>query len=67
MARYRIVQRPSYIDPTEPVFVVERKILFWWEDAGLCMSLDEAVRRIVQLRLAEVKPVKTMVVKEYDQ
>jgi hypothetical protein len=67
MARYRIAQRPSYVDPTKPVFTVERKVWFWWEDSGLCLSLDEAMQRIVRLRLADMNPVKTMVVKEYDQ
>ena len=67
MARYRIVQKASYSRPSEAAFEVEKKVWFWWEHAGLCMSLGEAEQRILQLRMADIHPIKTMVVKEYKQ
>jgi hypothetical protein len=67
MARYRIVQKASYSRPGEAAFEVEKKVWFWWEHAGLYMSLHEAEQRILQLRTEDISPMKTMVIKEYNQ
>jgi hypothetical protein len=67
MARYRIVQKNSYLLPGTAVFEVQKKVWLWWDLAGLCMSLHEAEQRILQLRTADISPIKTMVIKEYNQ
>lgn len=67
MARYRIVQKGCYLLPGHAVFKVQKKVWLWWDLAGLCMSLGEAEQRILQLRTADISPVKTMVIKEYNQ
>jgi hypothetical protein len=63
--RYRIVQKPSYTDPGLPIFEVQKKIGFWWEHAGLCVSLADAEQRVIQLKAAETTPVKTKTVKVF--
>ena len=64
MARYRIMQRPSYCTPSRAVFEVEERFLFWWEYRDLFFTLEEAEQCIAQLRLA--KPVERKIVKEYN-
>ena len=67
MASYRIVQRGSCALPGRAIFEVQKKAWFWWDHAGLCMSLGEAEQHILQLRMADISPIKTMVIKEYNQ
>ena len=66
MARYRIVQRPSYVIPSEAIFIVEERDFIWWKHVGLCISLQEAEQRVAELQKAERNPVETKVVKEYN-
>ena len=65
MARYRIIQRPSYADPRQVFFTVEKRDFIWWKHAGLSLSLEGAERRVAELQEAERNPVETKVVKEY--
>ena len=66
MARYRIVQRPSYTDPRQVLFTVEQRDFIWWTLVGLSMLLEEAEQRVAELQEAERNPVETKVVKEYN-
>ena len=66
MARYRIVQRPSYLDLKEAIFLVEERDFIWWKHVGLSMSLEEAEQRVAALQRAERNQVETKVVKEYN-
>jgi len=65
MARYRIVQRPSYVNPRQIFFTVEQREFIWWTHVGLTLSLEEAEQRVAELQEAERYPVETKVVKEY--
>lgn len=66
MARYRIVQRPSYVIPSEAIFVVEERDFIWWKHVCLFMSLEKAEQRVAELQKAERNLVETKVVKEYN-
>ena len=63
--RYRIIQRPSYYDPSSPVFEVKRRVLFWWELAGTCASLNDAEQWVLHLKSADKNTVTTKTVKEF--
>lgn len=63
MARFRIVQKPSYCSPGRALFDVEERCLFWWEYRGFHLSLQEAEDHVEALK-KEV-PVERMVIKEY--
>ena len=65
MARYRIVQRPSYVDPRQAIFLVEKRDFIWWKHVGVSMSLEEAEQRVAELQRAGRNRVETKVVKEY--
>ena len=63
MTRYRIIQRSSYVDPTQLIYEVERRILWWWENAGTgFLSFEAAKWRIHELRQAEANPIRQKVV-----
>jgi hypothetical protein len=64
MASFRIKQCPSYSTPGMAVFEVQERRLFWWEYRGLFFSLEEAERRVVELKTTQ--PVETKIVKEYN-
>lgn len=67
MPKHRIIERPSVLDPTQPVYEVEERILWWWQNMGLCTSLQEAQDRVKDLRrIAKEVRVKRRVVQEYD-
>lgn len=67
MTRYRIVERPSFVDPSKPVFVVEKRVWFWWDYAGIYESFAEAFKRGLELQEADRKGiVKTRVVEEFN-
>lgn len=63
--RYRIIQRPSYYDPSSPIFDVQRRVLFGWEPAGTCANLDDAEQRVLYLKSADKNTVTTKTVKEF--
>jgi hypothetical protein len=63
--RYRIIQRPSYYDPSSPIFDVQRRVLFWWEPAGTCANLDDAEQRVLHLKSAAKNTVTIKTVKEF--
>jgi hypothetical protein len=47
LARYRIRQRPSFIRPWEPVFDVEERVWWWWENRGTSfLTLGAALERL---------------------
>jgi len=67
MARYRIVERPSFADPSEPIFAVEKKEWFWWNYVGVFSTFAEAFKRALELQEADRKgTVKTRVVEEFN-
>ena len=50
LARFRIRQRPSYICPGQPVFDVEERVWWWWENRGLCfLSFEGALKHLENL------------------
>ncbi len=63
--RYRIIQRPSYSEPSSPIFLVEKKIWFWWEPAGLFLTLHAAELQVLKLQSADANPIKTEIVKVF--
>ena len=62
--RYRIIRRPSYVNPTQPIYEVQRQVLWWWwENAGTGYPSFEAAKwQIHELRQAEANPIKRKVV-----
>lgn len=67
MPRYRIIERPSLLDPTDPVYEVEERIMWWWQNMGLCVSLQEAQNRVEDLRRASsAVKVQRRIIQEYD-
>jgi hypothetical protein len=66
MARYRIVQRPSYVNLKQAIFLVEERDFNWWKYVGLSLSLEGAEQRVAELQRAGRNQVETKVVKEYN-
>jgi len=67
MPKYRIIERPSVLDRTQPIYEVEERTLWWWQHMGLLDSLQEAQERVEELRRsAAMVTVKRRVVQEYD-
>ena len=64
MARFRIVERNSFIYSGVPWYDVEERCLWWWEPRGTYDSFAEAELRVTELQT--VVPVKRKVVKEYN-
>jgi len=63
MTRYRIIQRSSYVNPARIIYEVERRVLWWWENAGTgFLNLEAAKWRIYELRQAEANPIRQKVV-----
>lgn len=60
--RYRIIRRPSCVNPAMPIYQVERRVLWWWEDAGCFLSLKAAKGQIHELRQADANPIKREVI-----
>jgi len=66
MARFRIVQKPSVMDPRRPMYEVQEKELWWWNFRNVFNDLNEAEEWTVQLIESLERPfVKTRVVGEY--
>jgi hypothetical protein len=64
MSRFRIVQKPSFVKPSEPIFEVERRI-YWlfWEHCGTYLTFEEALDRIEELDAAP-PPIEERVIYE---
>lgn len=63
MTRYRIVRRGSFVQAGVPMFDVEERCWFWWEQRGTYDSFAGAELRVIDLKMAA--PIVTTVVKEY--
>ncbi len=61
--RFRIRQKPSACRPSQPIFIVEERMLWWWEDRWLASTFEEALSRVDQLDNAP-PPVERKVVYE---
>jgi len=64
MARFRIVQRPSYTDPTQPRFDIEEKTWWWWRNVTFEFNLEDAEIYILNIENIRKNTVKAKVVKE---
>lgn len=64
MARYRIIERNSFLYAGVPMYDVEERCLWWWEPRGIYESCAEAEQRVAKLKTAKSIPWK--VVKKYD-
>lgn len=63
MAKYRIIRRAGYVDPTKAVYDVERRELWWWHNVGVAyLSIESAKARIQELQKAGANPIKTEIV-----
>ena len=66
MARFRIVQKPSIMDPRIPMYEVQEKELWWWNFRNVFNDLNEAEEWTIKLIESLERPfVKTGVVGEY--
>jgi hypothetical protein len=67
LPRYRIVQRPRLLDPSQPKYEVEKRLLFWWEPRGTFFDLEGARERVNHLKtLDQTGPVPEKVIQTYD-
>lgn len=67
MAKHRILQRPSAIDPSVALYEVEELIaLNWWHSCGTFDTLKEAEQRVSVLKKQEKYKVKKQVLFVYD-
>jgi hypothetical protein len=64
MARFRIIERNSFIHSGVPWYDVKERYWFWWEWRGTYDTLAGAELRVAELQT--VVPVKRKVVKEYN-
>jgi hypothetical protein len=66
MARFRIVQKPSVLDPCKPMYEVQEKELWWWNFCNVFYDLNEAEKWTVKKIESLERPfVKTCVLGEY--
>ena len=65
MARFRIVQRPSYIDPTQIRFDIEEKTWWRWQYVTFEFNLEDAETYILNIESIRKNRVKAKVIKEY--
>lgn len=67
MAKHRILQRPSAIDPSVALYEVEELIaLDWWHTCGTFDTIHEAEQRVFDLKKQEKCKVKRQVLFVYD-
>ncbi len=63
MAKYRIIRRAGYVEPTKAVYDVERRELWWWDKVGIAyLSIESAKARIQELQEADANPIKPAIV-----
>jgi hypothetical protein len=66
MARFRIVQKPSVLDPHRPMYEVQEKELWWWNFRNVFHDLNEAEEWTIKIIENLERPfVKTCVMSEY--
>jgi hypothetical protein len=67
MARFRIVQKPSILDPRVARYQIQEKVMWWWEDRLMHFaSFKEAENLIIKKLEAVDRPfVETRVIQEY--
>jgi hypothetical protein len=65
MARFRIVQRPIYTDPTQPRFDIQEEVLGWWEFINFAFTFEEAEVLLLKIKTDRENPIETKVIKEY--
>jgi phage pi2 protein 07 len=66
MARFRIVQKPSILDPRRPAYEVQEKELWGWNFRNVFNDLNEAEEWTIKLIESLERPfVKTCVMSEY--
>ena len=66
MARFRIVQRPSWADPTKACFDVEERIWWSWKLIGFEWTIEEAEQGLFDAINKRNNRVETKVIKEYN-
>lgn len=66
MAKHRIVQRPSFLNPSSAVYDVEEKVWFSWEPRGTFDKLEEAKKRVFELKKQEPYTIKRKVIRVYE-
>lgn len=66
MARFRILQRPSALDPSRHRFDVQEKIWWSWELIDFGWTIEEAEQLLLKVTNARNNRVETKVIKEYD-
>lgn len=66
MARFRIVQKPSGLDPRKPMYEVQQKEFWWWNFRNVFYDPNEAEEWTIKLIESLERPfVKTCVMSEY--
>jgi phage pi2 protein 07 len=66
MPQFRIVQKPSGLDPRKPMYEVQEKELWWWNFRNVFHDLEEAEQWTIKTIESLERPfVQTCVVSEY--
>jgi len=66
MAQFRIVQKPSIVDPRKAMYEVQEKELLWWCYRNVFHDVKNAEEWIINALESLDRPfVKTCVVSEY--
>jgi hypothetical protein len=66
MARFRIVQKPSGLDPRKPMYEVQQKEFWWWNFRNVFHDPNEAEEWTIKMIESLERPfVKTCVMSEY--
>lgn len=66
MARLRIVQRPSYCDPTSARFDIQERVWWSWQYIDFRWTVEEAEQYILDIKNIRKNTVETKVIKEYN-
>lgn len=66
MALFRILQRPSVLNPSRHRFDVQEKIWWSWEFIDFGWTIEEAEQLLLKVTNARNNRVETKVIKEYD-
>jgi hypothetical protein len=65
MARFRIVQRPSFTNLVRARFDIQEKVLWWWEFIDFAFTFEEAEVLLLKIKTDRENPIETKVIKEY--
>jgi hypothetical protein len=66
MARFRIVQRPSFTNPVRARFDIQEKVLWRWELVDFAFTFEEAEVLLLKIKTDRENPIETKVIKEYN-